>query len=145
MNTNVIKRSAGGFAGVLLALGIAGCGDSLHVVEGTAAIKGAKLNHGTLSFHGDKGETRTASVNPDGSFMIVNPPAGAVKVTVEADPMRVAAAKKAAAPPKDVVPITKGSDAGAPSVIDRRYRDVANAVAINVNPTGHQTVNIDFP
>lgn len=131
-------------------LALAGCGDSVTTIEGTASIKGTKLNHGRLVFHGEGGKTATAAISPGGTYQAVNPPTGQVKVTVEAE--NIKGDPKTPPPPKGVpmaVDPTKGGggggDAAAPRVpIPAIYKDMGHAETVTISGSSKQTIDINF-
>jgi hypothetical protein len=70
---------------VLVALiGICGCGPATGTVSGTVTYKGTKLKGGNVTFVSTEGKpSKSTTIQPDGTYMIVGVPAGAVKICVE--------------------------------------------------------------
>lgn|GEM_PF-4179324 len=53
-----------------------------HVLTGTVTYGGERPLAGSVAFLGSRGQVATATLNDDGSFRIVNPPTGRVRVGV---------------------------------------------------------------
>lgn len=72
--------------GVAVLLLIAGCGGSQtkpSTVSGKVSYKGTPLTFGTIEFHGPAGKKSAASIDPDGSFRMVDAPIGENTVVVK--------------------------------------------------------------
>jgi hypothetical protein len=133
---------AAGLVPLAAAFLLTGCGSGETYVEGTAAIKGTKLNRGTLTFQGSEGPKSTP-IGPDGSFKLVAPPTGQVTVTVEGPPEVKTPTAKGAPTTVMAPPGQKGEKPAPPSVIDPKYKDKANGETITINQ-GANRINLDF-
>src|SRR5262245_39322735 len=72
--------------GVLLVL--SGCGSNPYVA-GKVTYKDKPLTYGTVSFVGQDGKKQAASIVGDGSYKLMEPPLGTVKVCVEVKPIKL--------------------------------------------------------
>lgn len=73
-------------ASVLLFL--SGCGSHPHVA-GTVTYKDKNLTAGTVAFVGKDGKKHVAAILSDGSYKLIEPPVGQVKVGVEVRPIKL--------------------------------------------------------
>jgi hypothetical protein len=62
---------------------ILGCPGSVGTVSGKVYYGGKPLSGGTVTFYPEKGGGFVAGVGSDGSYMVVNVPAGGVKIAVQ--------------------------------------------------------------
>lgn len=79
-------RGMPGLIGMAVLFLIAGCGGTQPkpaTVSGKVSYKGVPLTFGTIEFHGPAGKKSAASIDPDGSFRMVDAPIGDNTVVVK--------------------------------------------------------------
>ena len=78
----------------LAILFVAGCG-SFTEVGGTVTLEGKKLTTGTVTFLGADGKKKgVTNIASDGTYKLIEPPLGKVKVAVQVKPLPKAPATK---------------------------------------------------
>lgn len=91
-----------------LFLALCGCGSHPHVA-GKVSYKDKNLTSGLVSFVGKDGKKHAASILSDGSYKLIEPPIGQVKVGVEVKPPITVSQgndkAKAEKPPPSPIPV----------------------------------------
>lgn len=94
----------------LFAVAVAGCGGGVGTLSGKVTYQGKPVVYGTVLVRCADGLQRTGNIEPDGSYAVLNVPAGPVKIGVESPQPPAPAAggrtsrpgSKAASPPPTV-------------------------------------------
>jgi hypothetical protein len=67
-------------------IGASGCGPATGTVSGTVTYKDQKLKGGNITFISTEGKSsKSAAIQPDGTYLIGGVPVGAVKICVETE------------------------------------------------------------
>jgi len=112
---------------------LSGCGSHPYVA-GKVTYKDKNLTYGTVSFVGSDGKKQAASILGDGSYKLVEPPLGTVKVCVEAKPIKLNLGKD-----KD-----KKAQKDPPSPIPAHYADPAKSGLTTEIKEGANTYDIEL-
>ena len=114
---------------------ILGCGQGKSVVKGKVTYKNQVLTSGEVHFVGSQGTPRSALIDPDGSFVVEDPPLGQVNVAV------VAFENKEAGGPT----VEKGNSLALrrpANIIPPKYNDVKTSGLSYTLSAGTQTIEI---
>jgi hypothetical protein len=122
----IVRRLAGP---VIIALLVVGCGKP--VARGKVSYKGQALNSGSVTFVGADGKEKSSAINPDGTYSIIEPPKGEVKVGVS---VSTASGSISAPPP----------GAPRPVIIPATYADPKTSGITKTVGKGSQTIDIDL-
>ena len=92
-----------------LLLCLSACGSHPHVA-GKVTYKDKNLTTGMVGFVGKDGKKHVATILSDGSYKLIEPPVGQVKVTVEVKPIKLSIPgkdkdKKAEKDPPSPIPV----------------------------------------
>ena len=118
---------------------VSGCG-SYPNVAGTVSYKGKNLTMGTITFVGADGKIEFTSIGGDGTYKLIDPPLGTVKVGVEVKPLPKIAPL---APGKDMPPPAKTTSVE-PVAIPANYADPTKSKLTTEIKSGSNTYDIDL-
>jgi hypothetical protein len=114
---------------------LAGCGGKKTGgdVSGKVTYNGKAVTSGSVAFHGSDGKSVSSSIASDGSYKIVKPPLGEVKITVETSPpLKVGSSASPKSPdgkegpPKADIPLS-GKTGGEYVAIPDKYKKPATS------------------
>lgn len=80
---NLIRAAASLVLAVALLMPMAGCAKIGGDVKGTVTLDGTVVPSGLVTFYYDNGEKEGADISDDGTYWMVHPRKGAVKITIE--------------------------------------------------------------
>ena len=126
-------------ATIAMLFSFSGCG-SLNYVTGKVSYKGKNLNLGSVTFVGADGKKAIASISQDGTYKLIEPPLGQVKVAVQVVPLPKIAP---VAPAKDLPPPGKTTPVQ-PVTIPANYADHSKSSLTTELKTGSNIFDIDL-